>query len=143
MIPLQKLYCIHFQSIIVLNYSFAQKTENQIRIAFGSCGHQDHKLPVFNTIADRNPDYFIFLGDNIYGDTDDMKVLKSKYNKLGNKKSYKNLKIMSNFENYLVKRISAEKKLSNLLEFPSYIEIRIGYNILILRIKKNRICISK
>ena len=30
---------------------------------------------------------------------------------------------MSNFENYLVKRISAEKKLSNLLEFPSYIEI--------------------
>ena len=95
MIPLQKLYCILFQSIIVLNYSFAQKTENQIRIAFGSCGHQDHKLPVFNTIADRNPDYFIFLGDNIYGDTDDMKVLKSKYNKLGNKKSYKNLKSKS------------------------------------------------
>jgi len=30
---------------------------------------------------------------------------------------------MSNFENYLVRRISPKKKLSNLLEFPSYIEI--------------------
>ena len=30
---------------------------------------------------------------------------------------------MSNFQKYLIKRISPEKKISNLLEFPSYIEI--------------------
>jgi alkaline phosphatase D len=88
----QKIYGILLLSFFVLNFSFAQNTENQIKIAFGSCGHQNHTLPIFNTIAENKPDYFIFLGDNIYGDTDDMKILASKYKKLGKKKSYKNLK---------------------------------------------------
>ena len=40
----------------------------------------------------QNPDLFIFLGDNIYGDTKDMNVLRAKYQSLGNKPSYQNLK---------------------------------------------------
>ncbi|MEM9986838.1 MAG: alkaline phosphatase family protein, partial [Bacteroidota bacterium] len=47
------------------------------KIAFGSCGHQDHPLPIFNRVVAHEPDLFIFLGDNIYGDTDDMEVLKA------------------------------------------------------------------
>ena len=35
---------------------------------------------------------FIFLGDNIYGDTESMDTLRAKYQRLANKSSYKNLK---------------------------------------------------
>ena len=65
---------------------------NTFKIAFGSCGHQNNKLPIFNNVVNHQPDLFIFLGDNIYGDTKDMKELKEKYDLLGNKPSYKNLK---------------------------------------------------
>ena len=68
------------------------KTNPVTKIAFGSCGHETHELPIFNNIVNHNPDLFIFLGDNIYGDTKDMDVLKSKYNLLGTKASYLNLK---------------------------------------------------
>ncbi len=71
----------------------APLAENGItRIAFGSCGHEDHELPIFNLIVDHNPDLFVFLGDNIYGDTYDMEELKAKYKKLADKPSFQNLK---------------------------------------------------
>lgn len=62
------------------------------KIAFGSCGSHYHELPIFDIAVQHQPDVFIFLGDNIYGDTKDMSVLQNKYNKLGEKMSYKNLK---------------------------------------------------
>lgn len=62
------------------------------RIAFGSCGHQDRDQPVLDTVVAKKPDLFIYLGDNIYGDTKDMEVLKAKYNKLGAKKEFQNLR---------------------------------------------------
>lgn len=61
-------------------------------IAFGSCGHQDKPLEIFNHVVEHKPDVFIFLGDNIYGDTQNMRKLKRKYKKLGKNKNYKNLK---------------------------------------------------
>ncbi|MFN3588409.1 MAG: alkaline phosphatase D family protein [Spirosomataceae bacterium] len=64
----------------------------QTKIAFGSCGHQDNALPVFDVVVKHQPDMFIFLGDNIYGDTDDMNVLKGKYAKLNSKPTFQNLK---------------------------------------------------
>ena len=51
------------------------------RILFGSCCHQDKPQPIWDKILDRHPELFIFLGDNIYGDTRDMAVLKAKYDK--------------------------------------------------------------
>ena len=38
--------------------------------------------PIFETIAARRPELFIFLGDNIYADTQDMEVMRNKYAKL-------------------------------------------------------------
>ena len=38
------------------------------------------------------PQFFTFLGDNIYGDTEDMAVLRAKYQQLGNQPGYKKLK---------------------------------------------------
>ncbi len=72
--------------------SFAQDSVKVSRIAFGSCGHETHKLPIFDNIVEHNPDVFIFLGDNIYGDTKNMKVLQKKYNKLAAKPTFQNLK---------------------------------------------------
>ena len=61
------------------------------RIAFGSCGYQDEPQPVLALAAEQKPDAFIFLGDNIYGDTDDMDTLQAKYNRWGTKDEYKKL----------------------------------------------------
>ncbi len=58
------------------------------RIAFGSCGHQDHDQPVLRTVLSKSPDMFIYLGDNIYGDTKDMSVLAAKYQKLADKPEF-------------------------------------------------------
>lgn len=38
------------------------------RIAFGSCANQSAPQPIWNAIIDFNPQIFIWLGDNIYGD---------------------------------------------------------------------------
>ena len=62
------------------------------KILFGSCGHQDKNIPIFNTINKEQGDLFIFLGDNIYGDTNDMDVLAEKYQRLGAKPGFKTLK---------------------------------------------------
>lgn len=69
---------------------YAQKPIS--KIAFGSCGYQEHPLPIFDTIVKHQPNLFIFLGDNIYGDTRDMKLLQAKYQQLARKPSFKNLK---------------------------------------------------
>jgi alkaline phosphatase D len=62
------------------------------RIAFGSCQTQDEPLPILNTVLQWNPELFIYLGDNIYGDTDDMKVLEAKYAKLNSKPEFQQLR---------------------------------------------------
>ncbi len=49
------------------------------RIAFGSCMHQTLPKPVLDLAADSAPDLFVFLGDNIYGDTTNMDLLRAQY----------------------------------------------------------------
>jgi alkaline phosphatase D len=62
------------------------------RIAFGSCSHQRKKQPLLDTARVLSPDLFIYLGDNIYGDTRDMRVLEKKYRKLNRKGPFKRLR---------------------------------------------------
>jgi alkaline phosphatase D len=52
------------------------------RIAFGSCIRQDKPQPIWTAVLSRNPQLFIFLGDNIYGDTEDMSLLRQKWGML-------------------------------------------------------------
>lgn len=61
------------------------------KIAFGSCGMQDNPQPVLSLAADNKPDAFIFLGDNIYGDTDNMDTLEAKYTRWMQQPDYKKL----------------------------------------------------
>ena len=53
------------------------------RIAFGSCAKESKEQPIWNSIIATRPDLFLFLGDNIYGDTRDMNVLREKYARFG------------------------------------------------------------
>ncbi len=55
------------------------------RIALGSCMKQDRPVPVLATVREFEPELFVWLGDNIYGDTHDMAVLERKYAQLGAK----------------------------------------------------------
>lgn len=53
------------------------------RIAFGSCVHQDKPQPIWEIVNAAKPDVFVFLGDNIYGDSEDPAVLQARYEQLG------------------------------------------------------------
>ena len=52
------------------------------RIAAGSCARQDKPQPLWDAVAAFGPDVLLMLGDNVYGDTEDMDVLREKYAKL-------------------------------------------------------------
>jgi len=62
------------------------------RIAFGSCARQDKPQPIWDRVNAWQPELFIFLGDNIYGDTEDMAVLRAKYQMLAEKPGFRTLR---------------------------------------------------
>lgn len=61
------------------------------RIAFGSCADEAKDQPILYKVVEEHPDLFIYLGDNIYGDTRNMKRLAKKYEKLARKPSFQAL----------------------------------------------------
>lgn len=81
-------------SLIISCVSQPKKGDPTI-IAFGSCGHQDAPQPILSLAADRKPDAFIFLGDNIYGDTKSMDTLRMKYAMLADKPEFQKLKTIT------------------------------------------------
>lgn len=62
------------------------------RIAFGSCAHQDKEQPIWDRVNAWKPELFVFMGDNIYGDTQDMAVMRAKYHRLAAKPGFKALR---------------------------------------------------
>ena len=72
---------------VCCTFTFSQKEVTTI--AFGSCSNQNKDLSIFDTILTRQPDMFIYLGDNIYGDTENMRVLRKKYRTLKTDPHYK------------------------------------------------------
>ncbi|MGJ8674709.1 MAG: alkaline phosphatase D family protein [Pseudoalteromonas sp.] len=71
--------------------SSSTATSKITHVLFGSCSHQDKAMPIFDAILQEPADGFIFLGDNIYGDTEDMQSLAEKYKKLGDNPGVKAL----------------------------------------------------
>lgn len=61
------------------------------KIEFGSCASQHEDQPILNTIVDKKPELFIYLGDNIYGDTRNMIKLEKEYYKLCSKPEFQHL----------------------------------------------------
>jgi len=62
------------------------------RIAFGSCGHQDKPQPIWTAVLADRPDLFVFLGDNVYADTDEPAELQASYDKLMTIPGYRELR---------------------------------------------------
>lgn len=58
-------------------------------IAFGSCSRQNLDQSYWEVIAARQPDLFIWLGDIVYADTEDMNKLKGEYDRLKNNNFYR------------------------------------------------------
>ena len=82
-----------FLLLFVLTVSLKCSAQKPIeRIAFGSCGHQIGEQLIWNSVVALNPELWIWLGDNIYADTEDMEVLRRKYQQLGDNYNYQLLK---------------------------------------------------
>jgi alkaline phosphatase D len=62
------------------------------RIAFGSCAKQDQEQPIWDAVLAARPELFVFLGDNVYGDTRDMAELRAKYAQLAAKPGFQRLR---------------------------------------------------
>ena len=73
----------------------ARETKALTRIAFGSCAHQDKPQPIWDRVNAWKPELFVFLGDNIYGDTEDMGVMRAKYDKFAAKPGFRTLRQQS------------------------------------------------
>lgn len=61
-------------------------------IAFGSCIKPGRPQLFWDTVINTSPDMFLLLGDNIYADTTDPKVMQKKYRKLAASPGYQKLK---------------------------------------------------
>lgn len=81
--------------LIVLLFVFTacknnEPTKTKITIAFGSCNNQTLENTLWNEIKKNNPEIWIWGGDIIYSDTDDMSFLQKNYAVQKNKPNYSN-----------------------------------------------------
>ncbi|MGB0777359.1 MAG: alkaline phosphatase D family protein [Flavobacteriaceae bacterium] len=80
---------IAFLSLIFILFSCNEK-QADFTIAFGSCNNQNLDNPFWNQILDEKPGVWIWGGDIIYSDTEDMSVLEANYAVLKNNPNYQN-----------------------------------------------------
>jgi alkaline phosphatase D len=68
------------------------------RIAAGSCNRQDLPQPLWDSILKFEPQLWIWLGDNIYGDTNDMTLLAEKWAAQKSNPGYRKLQATCSIE---------------------------------------------
>ncbi|MEM7185404.1 MAG: alkaline phosphatase D family protein [Bacteroidota bacterium] len=64
-------------------------------LVFASCNDQEREQPLWKPIIDHQPDLFVWGGDNIYADTEDMAKMKADYDKVAAHPDYKALAEMT------------------------------------------------
>jgi alkaline phosphatase D len=57
----------------------ATEAKSELTVAFGSCNRQTAPQDYWSTIAGHEPDAWLWLGDNIYADTDDPEQMRADY----------------------------------------------------------------
>ena len=77
----RSLFCLGFLFLAASNGPRAEAPSDPpvTRIAFGSCNKQDQPQPLWDVIGAGRPELWIWLGDAIYGDTEDMDLLAAKW----------------------------------------------------------------
>ncbi len=61
-------------------------------VGFGSCAEQRKAQPIWQPINASKLDAFVMLGDNIYGDTEDMAVMRERYAELAEKPGFRQIR---------------------------------------------------
>ena len=76
-----KKFFLSFFLLLVSSSNFIYA--ESIKIGLGSCLDQDYPQPIWQSIKKEDLNYFIFLGDNVYGDTryGSLRKMKSAYDK--------------------------------------------------------------
>jgi len=76
-----KKFCLSFFLLLISSSNFIYA--KSIKIGLGSCLDQDYPQPIWQSIKKEDLNYFIFLGDNVYGDTryGSLRKMKSAYDK--------------------------------------------------------------
>ena len=62
------------------------------RIAFGSCAEQHKPQPIWDAVQAARPELFVFLGDNVYGDTRVRSELEAAYAELATQPGFQRLR---------------------------------------------------
>lgn len=88
----KQLLIVFFGLLIVsckpVNYSEYKVDDDLLVIAFGSCNKQFKTNKLWDDIAANNPHIWIWGGDNIYSDTEDMDKMKHDYDQQVNQEGY-------------------------------------------------------
>ena len=79
---------------LMLTIPAVKADEALTRIHFGSCIKQENPMPLLQRIVADKPELFLFIGDNIYADTEDMAVMRAKYAKLAADPGFATLRTM-------------------------------------------------
>ena len=79
---MKRMLLFQFCCFVLFNF-FSQDVNAQqskfSRMAFGSCNRQDAPQPLWKPILADHPDLWVWMGDNIYGDSPVMDTLRAKY----------------------------------------------------------------
>lgn len=86
--PVKSIFCL----LLLATTTFSAAVETISKIALGSCADQKKNHVVWDAIVAQDPDLFLFLGDNIYGDTEDMDEMRGKYAQLAAKPGFQKLR---------------------------------------------------
>ena len=73
------LSCKHSSKEAIVENNIFDKKKQLQTISFGSCNKQFKSQEMWDYIVKQNPDLWIWLGDNIYGDSENMQVIADKY----------------------------------------------------------------
>ena len=76
-----KKFFLNFFLLLISSTNFIYA--DSVKIGLGSCLDQDYPQPIWQSIKKEDLNYFIFLGDNVYGDTryGSLRKMKSAYDK--------------------------------------------------------------
>jgi len=85
------LFCL-WSVVLTDTNSVSAEQKLVSRIAFGACAKQAQPQPIWDAVVESQPELFLFLGDNIYGDSTDINVLRAKYQLLADQPGYQKLK---------------------------------------------------
>ena len=97
LVPILLISCVSTKSI-------NSNKKNDFTIAFGSCNKQKIENILWKEIQKNKPNLWVWGGDNIYADTDNMDTLRSGYQTLKKQKGYadlvQNISVMATWDDH-------------------------------------------